>query len=286
MTVTNNLARVHRRMRKFHNWQRNSIPFLSGDAFADSADFQAFPPRLRFNQNSKSSVSDAKVIFCPSHFAKEFVDDNFKSITAKVLIFGNSDEEFQDLDFSLPSSVRHVFVQNYLSKNSEIISGIPIGLENLRLGNNGRPKLIRNSNKVDKGRILIGPFSMTHEERKEFEVDELLADSRIEYLGGRISPERYSRLVQDFKLIACPRGNGIDTHRFWETLYRGSIPIVKDSVWIKNFEFLQGRVAITQSWGLSDLLSVIEKDNYLKFNPQNIQELWWPYWQSRISSYL
>lgn len=273
-------------MRKFYNWHRNSIPFLSGDAFADSADFQAFPPRLRLNQNSKSSVSDAKVIFCPSHFAKEFVEENFKNITARVLIFGNSDEEFQDLDFSLPSSVKHVFTQNYLSKNSKIISGIPIGLENLRLGNNGRPKLIRNSNVIDNGRILVGPFGMTHEERREFDLDELKTDSRVEFFDGRISPDRYSRLVQGYRFIACPRGNGIDTHRLWETLYRGSIPIVKNSVWITNFEFLKGRVATTQSWGLRDLLRVVEKDSCLKFNPQNIQELWWPYWQSRINSYL
>lgn len=26
--------------------------------------------------------------------------------------------------------------------------------------------------------------------------------------------------------VLCPRGNGIDTHRLWETLYMGSIPIV------------------------------------------------------------
>ena len=33
--------------------------------------------------------------------------------------------------------------------------------------------------------------------------------------------------VKSSKFVFCPRGNGIDTHRLWETLYMGSIPIVK-----------------------------------------------------------
>jgi hypothetical protein len=33
--------------------------------------------------------------------------------------------------------------------------------------------------------------------------------------------------IKSSKFVFCPRGNGIDTHRLWETLYMGSIPIVK-----------------------------------------------------------
>jgi len=33
--------------------------------------------------------------------------------------------------------------------------------------------------------------------------------------------------VRDHHYVICPRGNGIDTHRMWETLYLGRIPIVK-----------------------------------------------------------
>jgi hypothetical protein len=286
LVITNNLARVHRRIRKIYYWQQNSIPYLSGDAFADSADFQAFPPKFRVNQNSKSSLSEAKVIFCPSHFARQFVEENIKQISARVLIFGNSDQEFDELDFRLPSSVKHVFAQNLLTKNSKIISGIPIGLENLRLGNNGRPKLIRTVNSSDTTRVLVGPFSMTHEERKEFQVDGVKVEARIEYLDGRIAPDQYSLLAQQFKFIASPRGNGIDTHRFWETLYRGSIPVVKDSIWRQNFDFLADYIAVTKTWGLKDILDCTGVDTYPTFNPQKIEELWWPYWQSRIRAYL
>lgn len=43
-------------------------------------------------------------------------------------------------------------------------------------------------------------------------------------LDGR---RKFLREVKNSKFVFCPRGNGIDTHRLWETLYMGSIPIVK-----------------------------------------------------------
>ena len=38
---------------------------------------------------------------------------------------------------------------------------------------------------------------------------------------------KYLEDIKKSKFVFCPRGNGIDTHRLWESLYMGSIPIVK-----------------------------------------------------------
>ena len=43
-------------------------------------------------------------------------------------------------------------------------------------------------------------------------------------LDGR---REFLRDIRSSKFVFCPRGNGIDTHRIWETLYMKSIPIVK-----------------------------------------------------------
>lgn len=37
----------------------------------------------------------------------------------------------------------------------------------------------------------------------------------------------FLREVRNHKFVLCPPGGGVDTHRLWETLYMGSIPIVK-----------------------------------------------------------
>jgi len=40
---------------------------------------------------------------------------------------------------------------------------------------------------------------------------------------GRI---RYLQNLRTSSFVLCPEGNGIDTHRLWETLYMGGIPII------------------------------------------------------------
>jgi hypothetical protein len=40
---------------------------------------------------------------------------------------------------------------------------------------------------------------------------------------GRIS---YLANLRNSSLVPCPRGNGIDTHRLWETLYMGGTPVI------------------------------------------------------------
>jgi len=41
--------------------------------------------------------------------------------------------------------------------------------------------------------------------------------------------ENYMEKINQYKFVLSPRGNGIDTHRFWEILTMGSIPIVESS---------------------------------------------------------
>ena len=35
--------------------------------------------------------------------------------------------------------------------------------------------------------------------------------------------------IGNSKYVLCPRGNGLDTHRFYETILMGAIPIVENS---------------------------------------------------------
>lgn len=45
-------------------------------------------------------------------------------------------------------------------------------------------------------------------------------------LEGR---KQFLKDIKQHRFVVCPEGNGVDTHRLWETLYCGRIPIVKRS---------------------------------------------------------
>ena len=48
----------------------------------------------------------------------------------------------------------------------------------------------------------------------------------------------YIKNLNSFKLILTPWGNGVDTHRIWESLYAGSIPIIKNHITFKTLDGL------------------------------------------------
>ncbi len=71
--------------------------------------------------------------------------------------------------------------------------------------------------------------------------------------------KRYISNIARFKLVICPRGNGRDTHRFWEALYAGSIPVVVESEipynLLNQFDLPVVRL---KSWGDLKYKSLIE----------------------------
>lgn len=56
----------------------------------------------------------------------------------------------------------------------------------------------------------------------------------------------FLREIRRHKFVLCPRGNGVDTHRLWETLYMGSIPIVRRHPALRDFEDLP--IAWVDDW--------------------------------------
>ena len=57
---------------------------------------------------------------------------------------------------------------------------------------------------------------------------------------------KYYQQVAAHRYVAAPRGNGLDTHRFWEALYLGCVPIVETG----PLDHLYARVGalVVKSW--------------------------------------
>ena len=52
--------------------------------------------------------------------------------------------------------------------------------------------------------------------------------------------------IMRHRMVLCPRGNGLDTHRTWEALYLGRVPVVKASEMDATFERLP--VIVLNDW--------------------------------------
>ncbi len=268
--------------------RRNSADFISGDLFADNADFQAFPPKFRSLPNSKIRICDARVIFCPSDRLQEFLIENKNIINAKVVICGNSDYEFHEVPTHIPKSIKHFFLQNSFISDFKMFSPLPIGIENLRFARNGFPNLMKQNfswgEKED--RILVGPFGLTHTTRN-FVVDKFeLGNNLIEIIPERLEPEQYARLMGKFRYVAAVRGNGVDTHRHWESLYRGSIPFVLNDSWSTSMKFFGFPFMLLEEWSSSAIKERLQTSLVESSRIRSNERLWWPFWRELINSYV
>ena len=286
MRLRNIPRNVPRYTRRALSYRLNSSPFISGDLFADNADVQVYGPRFRSLQPSRKSVSNAQVIFCPSHELERFLEEYGGAIHAHVLILGNSDRDFPSFDYKIPPSIRAIFAQN-LHFQDDRLRILPIGVENLRLATNGMHHLFSNSIvKIPKNRnLLVGPLSPTHAERDLFYTLENSTSDGITVLNTRIQPTQYAHFSAQYKYVVAPRGNGLDTHRFWETLYRGSIPIVLRSKWAENLQGLGLPHRQVDEWSRRSILNATH-EHFSQFDPKTISALWWEYWRLEIKKYL
>jgi hypothetical protein len=271
------------RGRQVLNKRKVNYPYLSGDSFAQACDVVIYGTK----KVTRLELQDANSIFCSSEKLEELLNNYSDSISARLLILGNADRDFYNLDFDLPPSLKAVYLQNSHMSNG-FFHTLPIGLENLRHGRNGQHSLFRSvfTEREKLNQILVGPFSPTHQERSELNPWGTIRDPRLTVISSRLTPSKLATVASSFKFIACPRGNGTDTHRFWESLYRGSIPVVKESLWSNSISDLGIPCIQLKSWDFEEFEERSRIFSSVVFNPKALPILWMDYWEKRFQSYL
>lgn len=271
------------RTRRFLYRNRINSEYLNGDLFKSFADVSIQRRNGLMMISSLRNLKRARIIFCESNVLQDFLDAYSDSLSCKVIIAGNSDHEFYKLPSNLPPNLEHLFLQNSFIPNSDLVTCIPIGIENKRYAVNGSSKLMKNYKyrTARSGQLLFGPYGLTHPERVKT-VRELFGHPNYDFLFGRLGPREYASVSSRYKFVASLRGNGIDTHRFWETIYRGGVPVVEDSIWAQNIKSLNVPMVITRSWSPEDIDAALTGYGIPYLDSQSIPALWPIYWQERI----
>ena len=91
--------------------------------------------------------------------------------------------------------------------------------------------------------------------------------------------DEYLIKLGKYKFVLCPRGNGIDTHRIWETLYAGSIPVVQNHITHSSFQNLPIIFFDDYRQITFDFL----QKNYEDIKEKNYEELDINYWKTQIN---
>jgi hypothetical protein len=196
--------------------------FISGDKFKQFCDFDFRNPKFRSDKKSYVIYSDLDRYVDAISFASQHRDRNF------VLVSHNGDKTVNHT--GLPLNIKAWYTQN-LNFAHDRVFALPIGLENPQWHPGKIPQMLRmteSSKRVSKGFCQFNPDTYP-KERKDLVQD--LQNNQIEVDSYEcINGEKFFQYLFNLKIYKycfCPRGNGIDTHRIWEALYMGCVPVVK-----------------------------------------------------------
>lgn len=92
--------------------------------------------------------------------------------------------------------------------------------------------------------------------------------------------KKFLRDIKSSKFVLCPRGNGIDTHRLWETLYMGSIPIVRYEN--AHHLFTDLPILFIEDWSQINIDFLNSKYDEIINKEWNIEKLKLSYWKNFI----
>ena len=200
----------------------------------------------------------------------------------KVWITGHS-------DYPMESSTLLGFegqYSNLFSANVDIqkegITPIPLGIQT-HVGK-GIIDLLLNCRLKPKGEghLIFKSFRLATYPGERCVIDHLFENQPWVYSKYPLSMEEYYTAIRNSKFVFCPRGNGFDTHRLWEVLYLGAIPVVRSS-YLMNYFAKYLPICLIHSWDqITPELLEYEYERIMKTDTWDPSILKMPYWREKI----
>ncbi|PZO37668.1 MAG: hypothetical protein DCF19_18470 [Pseudanabaena frigida] len=194
--------------------------------------------------NNKKQIK----LFVYTHLLEEFVEyvvDILDKRYEYIIYLHNSDHHFNDCNSKLLEAkhITKVFSQNInLSDLHPKLNFLPIGIANSMWehGNiHALHETITRTSSLEKIKNLyvnINPNTFPY--RKD--VLGAIKKSNSYLVASEAKPfAEYLNDLSEYRFCLCVRGNGVDTHRFWESLYLGVIPVIINNKHTNTQNYIQ-----------------------------------------------
>lgn len=146
-----------------------------------------------------------------------------------LLVFHNSDVSFEKEHLNLLEALPNL--KKIFSKNATVrdtrVNPLPLGIANTPFAH-GQLSVINQvrDRKFKKDNLVYFNFSIKTNLEKREDCYQKISKKGIEFQPSK-SFEDYIQSLSTYKFAICPAGSGLDTYRFWESLYLRVVPICK-----------------------------------------------------------
>ena len=242
-----------------------------------------------------SKLSNSKTIL---YVKTDYLDNQAWGVNKNytVLITHNSAYEIDSSKFNKflqCGKFKYWFAQNP-NINEPRIFALPLGLMNKRWHKYQRFNLMMEEKKknIKPTKLLLLSFSIvTNKDKRRKCADSFINKTYVtnnivykmkNFIGDVKEYDRvFLNIMLDHLFIACPEGKGIDTHRFWETLYMGRYPVVLHNR--VNDAFSDLPVLILNKWEdfEKEYVMFLERIKNKEFSYKKLTQ---EYWIERINN--
>jgi len=264
--------------------------FITGNKFKGLADYTFSPPQKRGddyynlpNTYDPEKIKDGDIIYTDTGYAQELLMEISMLDKEVTLITHNGDT---CINIAPPDNVIQWYTQNVNIIHPRVES-IPIGMENDTWFPDRRkkekiiakleePKTLRNLVYLNHS-IATNPGTRSMLYRM-FEGKQWVTSERGSNGLGRF--DEYLDNVYNHKFVFSPEGNGIDTHRTWECLHVGTIPIEKRN--LNNWFYEDLPICFVSEW--EEITEEFLNREYKRITKQqwNMDKITFGYWKNKI----
>ena len=197
--------------------------------------------RFTFYKKNNFPLSENTIIFSNSLMIEPLFNDlrNINYTNLKLITTQTDRMINKKLFERMPNCISKWYSVNVNYENKKLIP-IPLGLANDYSPKNLITKdfgdLDFKTHKKDKIYVNFNKYTNLKERHHLYDLFQnfnwATVDRKI------LDFNEYQDNLKNHKFVLCPWGNGVDTHRIWEAIYSGSIPVIKDHITFKCLKSL------------------------------------------------
>lgn len=224
------------------------MELIYGDRFIKLADYQ-WQDRVQMFSRGRNPENEIPIVFCKTDYLNSFFKHigemgRYSTVLKEYILLSHDSDgcivpggarvfDYNFVESKIPSRQRMWYAQN-LDVLSSKIRPLPIGLENKKWHNGKKWEELlniigQNLPKKDSPLVYLNVEPTTNLSERQRCVNILRTKPFVKHSLRKPYLDYITEMAQH-KFVACPEGNGFDTHRMWEALYLGCVPIVKKRV--------------------------------------------------------
>jgi hypothetical protein len=221
---------------------KNVYPVLSSDAYlnfcdtsiSDQQEFDLFKKLI----SGADSFKTVNSIYLDGHWLGPFKElfETQKVVSPStrkgILLVGGTDDTRLPQDFDWAKNFFLIVKVVNLKFESDFVKGLPLGIESTKYGSGGRFRYFMrkrkalNQNKLRPIKYLIAFNEATNTSARSCARIHFEKVKDASIIRNRIPVAALHYLMTKSEFVICPRGNGMDTHRIWESAYLGAVPVI------------------------------------------------------------